>query len=104
MPWKTNCQKEQRWRFVQEFLRNKNGLAGQCRRWAISRKTAYKWISRFQERGRFGLADRRRVAQRIHNRPNKLWLHRIRRWRARHPSWGAPKLRWALQRRFGDQG
>src|SRR5437899_4519865 len=29
---------------------------------------------------------------------------RIRRWRARHPSWGAPKLRWALQRRFGSPG
>jgi len=102
MPWKINCYKEQRWGFIQEFLRNKTGLAEQCRRWAISRKTAYKWIERFKERGRFGLADRGRAAHRIHNRPSECWLRRIRRWRAKHPSWGAPKLRWALQRRFGS--
>src|SRR3989442_990773 len=45
-----------------------------------------------------------RAAHRIANRPAELWLARIRRWRARHPSWGAPKLRWALQRRFGSPG
>lgn len=104
MPWKINCYKEQRWKFVQEFLRNKNGLAELCRQWTISRKTAYKWLGRFRERGRFGLADRRRVAHRIHNRPRDCWLKRIRRWRFRHPSWGAPKLRWALRRRFGSKG
>ncbi|HWT78634.1 MAG TPA: integrase core domain-containing protein, partial [Candidatus Methylomirabilis sp.] len=101
MPWKTSCYRVQRWRFLREFLRKRNTLAELCRRWSISRKTAYKWICRFQERGRFGLADRQRVAQRVHNRPANLWLARIRRWRARHPSWGAPKLRWALERRFG---
>jgi putative transposase len=103
MPWKTNCYKEQRWKFVQEFLRNKNGLAELCRRWAVSRKTAYKWIGRFKERGRFGLADRARVAQRVHNRPTGCWLKRIRQGRIKQPSWGAPKLRWALQRRFGSR-
>jgi len=104
MPWKTSCYKVQRWRFIEEYLRKRNKLAELCRRWSISRKTAYKWISRFKERGRFGLANRRRVAHRIANRPAELWLARIRRWRARHPSWGAPKLRWALQRRFGSPG
>ena len=104
MPWKTNCYKEQRWKLVQEFLRNKNGLAELCRRWAISRKTAYKWFGRFKERGRFGLADRRRAAHRVGNRPTECWLKRIRRWRAKHPTWGAPKLHWALERRFGNSG
>ena len=86
MPWKTSCYKVQRWRFIEEYLRKRNKLAELCRRWSISRKTAYKWISRFKERGRFGLANRRRVAHRIANRPAELWLARIRRWRARHHS------------------
>src|SRR5882762_7089952 len=103
MPWKTDCNKEQRWKFVQESLRSKNGLAELCRRWGISRKTAYKWIKRFKARGRFGLADRRRVALQVRNRPAAYWLKRIRRWRVKHPTWGAPKLRWALRRRFGNQ-
>jgi len=101
MPWKTSCSREQRWKFIQQLLRSKNGLAELCRRWSISRKTAYKWYHRFKERGRWGLVDQGHAAQRVHNRPSELWLGRIRRWRARHPSWGAPKLGWALGRRFG---
>jgi putative transposase len=103
MPWKTSCSKDQRWRFIQEFLRHKTKLAQLCKRWAISRKTAYKWIGRFKQRGRFGLVDRQRVAHRVHNRPRPVWLSRIRRWRRRHPSWGARKLRWGLEQRFGKR-
>lgn len=104
MPWKTDSSKEQRWGFVRQWLAKKTSLAEHCRRWAISRKTAYKWIARFTAQGRAGLVDRRRAAQHVHNRPRRRWLGRIRRWRARHPQWGAPKLRWALARRFGRQG
>lgn len=104
MPWRNNGYKEQRWRFIQQLLRNKTGLSELCRRWRISRKTAYKWIRRFEQRGRWGLADRRRAAHRIHNRPAARWLARLRRWRALYPTWGAPKLRWALRRRFGHRG
>jgi len=103
MPWKTSYYRDERWRFIQQYLRSKSGLAELCRRWGISRKTAYKWIERFKERGRFGLSDRRRVAQRVHNRPERLWLARIRRLRARRPSWGSSKLHWRLAQRFGNQ-
>lgn len=104
MPWKTTCQKEQRWRFIQEYLRHKTTVNALSRRWGISRKTAYKWIGRFHERGRFGLANGLHVAHRVFNRPSARWLSRIRRWRSRHPHWGAPKLHWALKRRFGRRG
>ena len=101
MPWKNTCSKQQRWQFLREWLRRKIPLVQLCRRWSISRKTAYKWMQRFTARGRAGLRDQRRAAQRVHNRPSAVWLARIRRWRARHPRWGAVKLHWALQRRFG---
>src|ERR1700728_1433285 len=104
MPWKTTCQKEQRWRFVQDSLCHKTPLRALCQRWGISRKTAYKWLGRFEVRGRAGLSDRLRAARRLHNRPRQLWLKRLQRWRHRHPTWGAPKLRWALTRRFGLKG
>src|SRR5580698_1117248 len=103
MPWKTTCQKEQRWKFIQEFLRHKTPLIELTRRWATSRKTAYKWIGRFKERGQFGLADGPHVARRVFNRPSAGWLARIRRWKVLYPHWGAPKLHWALKRRFGGR-
>lgn len=104
MPWKTDCAKEQRWKFVQQLLRVGKGLAELCRQWKISRKTAYKWVARFEQRGRWGLGDAPRVAKDVHNRPSPVWLARIRRWRRVHPSWGAPKLRWGLKKRFGARG
>ncbi len=103
MPWKTESAARQRWEFVREHLAGKSSLKWLCGQWRISRKTAYKWIARFRERGRFGLADRPRQAHRVHNRPAAHWQQRIRRWRARHPTWGARKLRWALQQRFGGR-
>lgn len=104
MPWNTHDEQTQRWRFIREWLRHKTTLVELCRRYRITRKTAYKWIARFEEHGRAGLVNSRRAAGRVHNRPSELWLARIRRWRAKHPSWGAPKLHWALRRRFGRKG
>ena len=101
MPWKISSLENQRWGFVREWLRQESGLAAQCRRWEVSRKTAYKWIRRFEQGGRSALRDGAHVATCVHNRPSALWLGRIRRWRALNPTWGAPKLRWLLQRRFG---
>jgi len=104
MPWKTTCQYEQRWKFMQAFLCHKTPLNVLCRRWAITRKTACKWLARFKERGRSGLTDQRRAARRRHNRPPELRPKGLQRWRRRGPTWGAPKLRWARQRRFGHKG
>jgi putative transposase len=104
MPWKNAGAEDQRRRFLAEHLRNKTGVAELSRRWGVSRKTAYKWIDRFMEGGASAMKDWSRSAQEPHNRPTKLWLSRIRRWRARHTSWGAPKLREALRRRFGAKG
>lgn len=101
MPWKTNSALEQRWRFVQLALRARRGVAELCRRSGISRKTAYKWIARFEQRGRRGLRDQVRAAQQLHNRPQQKWLDRLRRCKRQHPSWGAPKIHWAMRQRFG---
>ena len=86
MPWKTTCQKVQRREFIQAALRRKTPLSELCEAWGISRKTAYKWLGRFQERGQWGLTDQSHAARRISRRPSACWLARIRRWRARHPA------------------
>ena len=104
MPWKKNSDQEQRWGFVQLAMRAKICLAELCRRSGISRKTAYKWISRFKVDGRRGLRDQGRSAHQLHNRTKKKWLDRIRRGKGQHPSWGAPKIHWLLKKHFGPKG
>ncbi len=103
MPWKNDSCVEQRWGFVRLVMRCKTRLAELCRQSGISRKTAYKWIERFKERGRRGLRDQTRSAHQVHNRPKNKWLNRIGRWKRRHPSWGAPKIHWVLKERYGPK-
>jgi transposase InsO family protein len=104
MPWKTSSVKEQRWGFVQKALRTTRGLAELCRRSGISRKTAYKWLARFSQRGRWGLGDQSHAARQLHNRPALKWLTRLRRGKREHAHWGAPKIHWWLGERFGRRG
>ena len=104
MPWKTECSGAQRWRFLKRWRAGKTGLAELCRAVEISRKTAYKWIDRFELEGKRGLHDRSRRAHRVHNRPGRRWLERVRRVRVRHPTWGARKLQTVLRKRYGAQG
>lgn len=101
MPWKHDCVADQRWRLVEEARAGKITIARLCRRIGISRKTAYKWIARFEQEGRRGLKDRSHRAHVVHNRPRSAWIARVRRARAEHPSWGGKKLRPLLQTRYG---
>lgn len=75
-----------------------------CRRFGVSRQTAYKWRARYR-RGRLaGLHDCSRRPRLLAGRTSALWLRRVRRERERHPTWGARKLRHRLRARFGAAG
>lgn len=104
MPWKTQCAREQRLRFLKKLRLDEMTIAGLCRRVGISRKTAYKWLARFEEEGSRGLVDRSRQARVVHNRPEAAWLSRIRRERRRNPTWGGKKLRIRLRKKYGEEG
>ena len=61
-------------------------------RYGISRKTGYKWLDRFDERGREGLDDRSRAPQRCPHKISDAVATLICEARRRHPSWGPEKL------------
>lgn len=89
---------------MKSWRAGKMALAGLCRRIGISRKTAYKWIARYEQEGRRGLHDRSRRAKSVRNRPPRRWLERLRQLRLRHPTWGARKLHTLLGGRPGARG
>jgi transposase InsO family protein len=71
-----------------------------CKRFGFSRKTGYKWLSRFQTRGEDGLWD---LPRRPHHSPNKTddsIADTVIALRELHKTWGARKLR----RRLTDLG
>lgn len=53
----------ERLKFVQDALSERFTMAEVCARYGVSRPTGYKWIARYAEEGRRGLADRSRAPQ-----------------------------------------
>ena len=47
MPWKDLSLVQQRKAFIDEYLEQLDSVSELCRRFSVSRKTAYKWIDRF---------------------------------------------------------
>src|SRR5687767_5525977 len=99
MPWKFTRKEEQRFDLVRQMMAGELTVSELCRRFKISRQTAYKWRNLYRRRRLEGLRDRSRRPRRFGRLISLLWRRRLRRWRERHPSWGGRKLRHELVRR-----
>lgn len=98
MPWREPVTERQR--FCVEAEAGLFSFAELCRRYGISRKTGYKWWTRWERAGPVGLEE---LSHRPHFCPHateaavvQAILH-TRRYR---PRWGAPKIRRLLLDRF----
>lgn len=92
MPWKEVSTMSQRFELVQLASADSANIAELCRRFHISRKTAYKWIRRFKEGGRDALQDRsRRPHHSPHQTPKDMMAEALN-IRDQHPAWGGRKV------------
>ena len=60
MPWLETSPMDQRMQFIADYQRGLQSMTELADRFDISRKTAHKWIDRYEEAGPSGLTDRRR--------------------------------------------
>ena len=68
-----------------------------CREYQVSRKTGYKWLSRYDRSGVAGLEEMARRPRRVVQTTGEVVL-RIQELRRAHPRWGPKKLRVLLMR------
>lgn len=61
MPWKETCAMNERKSLIEAWMSGAYNHAELCRRFGISRRIGYKWITRFEQEGVPGLADRSRA-------------------------------------------
>jgi transposase InsO family protein len=99
MPWKECNQVDERLRFVGRLLDGEN-MSAVCREFGISRKTGYKIFNRYKDCGLDGLGDRNRRPNRQANRLPFQVERTILQIKREKPSWGAPKIRERLIRRY----
>lgn len=100
MPWKTVSLFKVRQRLVEAVLARRQTLREICRCFGVSRKTAYKWRTRFRRRGLPGLRDQSRRPHRSPARLSDRWIQIIGRWRRARPHWGAKKIYHQLRRKY----
>ena len=61
MSWRENCKMDERVRFVAAVGVGEWSMTALCEEFGISRKTGYKWLERYRERGVAGLEERSRA-------------------------------------------
>ena len=92
---------DERLRFVARLLDGEK-MAVLCREFDISRKTGYKIFNRYKDCGLEGLTDRSRRPYRHANQLPFQVEKLIVQLKRDKPSWGAPKIRERLKRRYSD--
>ena len=58
MPWRSSSPMDQKTQFIADYLRHSLSFSELCALYHVSRKTGYKWASRYEELGASGLAER----------------------------------------------
>jgi transposase InsO family protein len=104
MPWKETTMLDDRVMFISDYLTQDYTVADLCRIYQISRKTAYKFISRYDEFGPEGLHDLARAPRSHPNETTEQMQDLIVNLRTQHPTWGPRKLRAVLGRDWHDIG
>jgi transposase InsO family protein len=98
MPWKDMSVLQQRIEFLKAVNEQRNSFKANCKSFGISRKTGYKWLSRFKSNGLAGLSDLPKAPRHVHNKASPHIEGEIIAIKCKHPSWGARKLRMLLSK------
>ena len=100
MSWKAETTMSVRREFVELGVVEGVNISELCRRFGVSRKTGYKWLSRYRESGVVGLEDQSRRPLHSPSQTGPVVESQVIALRESHPAWGGRKLR----RRLEDQG
>ena len=92
MPWREISPMEQRLAFIRELNTELFTITELASEYGISRKTAYKWLERYDADGIDGLRDRSRRPHLSPDATDRELVDVLVALRRRHPHWGAKKL------------
>ena len=83
---------DERLQFIQDAQSDRFTMAELCARYGISRRIGYKWLRRFEEEGKRGLANRSRAPHACPHKIRPVVAELLCEFRRAHPDWGARKL------------
>jgi putative transposase len=99
MPWRETSPMEERLGLIRDYATELFTMTELAAQYGISRKTAYKWLARYEAEGALGLCDRSRRPSHSPTATDADLIAALVAQRHRHPHWGAKKLLRILRRR-----
>jgi len=93
----------QRIKMITQYESGEYDISELAELYAVSRKTVYKWLERFEAKGLEGLKDQSRAPHHHPNATGQDIQRQLIALKARRPLWGAPKLRHKLLMEFGPE-
>lgn len=93
LPWKEESVMSQRQRLIEQLLLPNANVSELCKSYNVSRKTAYKWLSRYRLGGLSSLDNRSKEPTHQPNKISTEMEERIVRLHQENPYWGPRKLR-----------
>jgi putative transposase len=97
MVWKQATPMSERVKLVSEWIKRKKSVSALAAEFGVSRKTAHKWIARYEKEGAAGLHDRSRRPLVSANATPASLSQPIVKLRRAHPTWGPRKLKARLE-------
>ena len=97
MPWKECDRMSLRAELLALATRDGVSFARLCQRFGISRKTGYKWLRRYLDKGPSGLSDRPRTPRHSPVKTPASMEQAVLEMRDQHPAWGGRKIKRRLE-------
>lgn len=102
MAWRRVTVEDEREFLVKSYITKQAHMDELCKECGVSRKTGYKWVSRFLEQGQNGLKDRSRAPK----NPKKTYaddqIQQILELKSKKPTYGPKKLITILEKTYPD--
>ena len=102
MPWKETTTMDQKVEFICEWQTDLYTISELCRRFEISRPSAYRLIQRYEKFGIEGLLEQSRAPINHPNRTKDEVVKSILKLKNNHKNWGAKKIRILLFNEFTE--
>jgi putative transposase len=99
MPWQEESTMQLRRQFIQDVQSGTSPVTELCAAYGISRKTGYKWLTRYDAGGVGALADQSRQPQTSPTATPPELVRALLAARQHHPTWGPRKLLRLLRQR-----
>ena len=103
MPWKRESPMDQKIQLISDWLSEEDGKIQLARRYAVSRPTVDKWISRYEAQGAAGLLERSRAPRTVANKTPADIADALIGAKLVHADWGPKKLvNWLERTQVGN--